>query len=72
MNLADEIKKHVTYIPYEGDEIDINSIQALINGLLKGIITFTNTFEHDQKGYKKDGKYYSRDEIVQIFLYNAK
>ena len=35
---------------------------------MKGLITFANTFEHDSNGYHKHGKYYSKDEIVQMFL----
>ena len=68
MSIQDEIRKHVTHIPYEGDEIDVNGIEGLIFGLLKGMITFTNTFTQTSKGYEKNGKYYSRDQITQMFL----
>ena len=68
MNIQDEIQKHITYIPYEGYEIDKNSIEVFIFGLMKGLITFANTFEHDSNGYHKHGKYYSKDEIIQMFL----
>lgn len=67
MNLQSKIKKNITNLPYEGQEVDMDGMEQTIEDLLRRMITFAHTFMKTDKGYEKDGKYYSRDEIVQMF-----
>ena len=69
MNIRDSIKKNIKEIPYEGQEIDIDGIESLITSLLKGFLTFSKQYELTTKGYLKDSKYYSRQDIIDKFYY---
>lgn len=68
MDIQNHIRKNIKEIPYEGQEVDINGIEYFIEGLLKGMITFSHDYEKTDKGYKKGDKYYSREEIIKLFL----
>ena len=62
------IQKHIKNIPYEGQEIDVDGLDDKIQDILKGMVNFAHKFEKTPKGYKKDGQFYSREEIVQLFI----
>lgn len=62
------IQKHIKHIPYEGEEIDVQGLESKIEDFLKGMVNFAHKFEKTSKGYQKDGQYYSREEIVQLFI----
>jgi len=68
MNIRDAINKHVKEIPWEGAEVDVDGIESLIKALLKGFLTFSKQYEFTGKGYFKDGKGYSRQDIVDAFI----
>ena len=67
--LRDLIAKNIKEIPFEGTEINVDGIEILIKGLLKGMIPYSKQFEQTPKGYKFENKWYSREEIVNKFLY---
>lgn len=67
MDIRDSIKKNIKEIPYEGQEVDIDGIESLINSLLKGFLTFSKQYELTPKGYFKNNKQYSRQDIVDKF-----
>ncbi len=62
------LNKHIKEIPYEGTEVDIEGLKDTIKDLLKGMITYSANYTPTTRGYYKDGKHYSRDEIVNNFL----
>lgn len=66
------IEKNLISIPFEGKELDISGMKDTIKDLLKGMITFSQSFTKTDKGYFKNGKYYSRDEIVNLFIESIK
>ena len=68
MNIRDAINKHVKEIPWEGAKVDVDGIESLIKDLLKGFLTFSKQYESKEKGYFKDGKYHSRQDIVDAFI----
>ena len=68
--LRDLIQKSIKEVPYEGKEVDIDGIKILIEGLLKGILTESKKYELTNKGYFKDDKYFSRQEVINKFLLN--
>lgn len=72
MDLQKLIDKNIKNIPFEGEEIDREGMEETIKSLLKGMITFAKDFKNMPQGYfrdfEKDGKYYSREEIVNMFL----
>ena len=43
-----------------------------IKELLKGMVSFSQSFTKTDKGYFKNGKYYSKDEIVNLFIETIK
>lgn len=68
MNIKELISKNIKEIPYEGLNIDKDGIENLIENLLKGMVSFSHKFVKTSKGYSKEGTYYSKEEIVQMFL----
>lgn len=71
-NLRNLIQKNIKEIPYEGKEINVDGIEVLIEGLLKGMIPESQKYKLTKRGYFRDGKNFSRHEIVERFLSNLK
>ena len=68
----DSLQKHVKEIPFEGQEIDMDSIIDTCSTYMEGLITYAfQNFERTSKGYFKDGKPYSRAQIVEEYLSKA-
>lgn len=69
--------KYVVEIPYEGKEIDKQSIKDVIDelytGLMKGLITHMKNYELTTNGWqnKEFGYINSREEIIEEFLNNS-
>lgn len=68
------IRRNIQSIPFEGDNIDVNTISEelneFINGLLKGFGTFVlKNFTVTDKGWKhNDGNVYSREDAIKLFI----
>lgn len=68
MELRDLITKNIKEVPYEGTEVNIDGIEVLIENLLKGFVTFSHKFEKTNNGYKLNGGYYSKEDIVLAYI----
>lgn len=68
MDLESRLKGYIKEIPYEGQEVDTLGQEVFVENLLRKMLTFAHTFEYDTRGYHKDGRYYTKDQIVQMFL----
>lgn len=62
------ITKNIKEIPYEGLDIDKESLIEDFKNVMKGFLTFSKTYELTIKGYLKNNKYYSREEVIIHYL----
>jgi hypothetical protein len=68
--LRDLLRNCTKESPFEGTEVNFDKIEVVIEGLLKGIITESSKYTLTKKGYLRNGKYHSRQDIISTFLYN--
>ena len=68
MKLRNRVEKHVTNYPYEGEEVDYDGMESMIEDLLRRMINFSHKFTKTSKGYERDGKYYSKEQVLQMYL----
>ena len=66
--LSDLIRGNIEELPYEGEDVDMQGMEALFEDVLKGFLTYSKGYELTNKGYKLNDTYYSRQEIVTKFL----
>lgn len=64
------INKNIKSIPYEGLDINKEGLIEDFKNVMKGFLTFSKTYELTNKGYLKNGIYYSREEVINHYLTN--
>lgn len=67
-SLNEIINKNISEIPYEGLDIDKESLIEDFKNVMKGFLTFSKHYELTNKGYVKNKICYSREDVVNHFL----